>query len=319
MRMNSLGRILSVTSSGTALALVFCAGAAGVGDASTVLPISQLRDLNTFAIADLAEGEDPSDVDSIRHLEIGPFDDGIVSSISVDGTIAQGEANQASDIQPDHVFASGDFVAVSQVAPGDPFAQALGASRLIYAFEVTEPTTYEFQASLSASESGSGNLVFRDDANGFLILESIQNESIEVDQAGVLEPGTYELTIMVSGYSTALPEGAVAASGRFTMDLQFGSVATAPEQDLQDRLAGPHVFPNPVSTVATIWLDGPIPYDQELRIYDVHGRIVRNLGPIKGSTATWNRRDDEGTSVPAGTYYVRAGDAPATKLLAIAP
>ncbi|MBZ0269875.1 hypothetical protein K8I85_17120 [bacterium] len=53
----------------------------------------------------------------------------------------------------------------------------------------------------------------------------------------------------------------------------------------------------------------PAPYDREtVRIYNVHGRLVRELVPARGSNgAVWDGRDTRGARVAAGTYLYRVG------------
>jgi hypothetical protein len=65
--------------------------------------------------------------------------------------------------------------------------------------------------------------------------------------------------------------------------------------------------PNPFRARTDIAFDPGVRPGTRLTIHDVRGRLVRALalrGP--GGTVAWDGRDDTGTPVPAGVYFVRA-------------
>jgi len=49
----------------------------------------------------------------------------------------------------------------------------------------------------------------------------------------------------------------------------------------------------------------------EIKIYDNAGKLVRRLFRVNGTgefNVYWDRRDDEGNTVPAGAYFIRVKD-----------
>jgi len=73
-------------------------------------------------------------------------------------------------------------------------------------------------------------------------------------------------------------------------------------------------YPNPFNPSTTIRYELAKRTQVELRVYDVHGALVRTLvDGVKGAGAyslEWNGRDDRGTAVSSGVYFYRitAGD-----------
>jgi T5SS/PEP-CTERM-associated repeat protein len=78
-------------------------------------------------------------------------------------------------------------------------------------------------------------------------------------------------------------------------------------------LDGVTVSPNPFRDDAEIRWSVPTPSDVEIAIYDVLGRRVRTLVKerlaLGSHVATWNGRNDSGSSLPAGAYFVRRSSA----------
>jgi hypothetical protein len=66
------------------------------------------------------------------------------------------------------------------------------------------------------------------------------------------------------------------------------------------------VRPNPFRTSLRITLSSVLSGDAELAVYDVQGRLVRELEIGAGATRrSWDGRDDQGQRVPAGLYFVK--------------
>jgi hypothetical protein len=67
--------------------------------------------------------------------------------------------------------------------------------------------------------------------------------------------------------------------------------------------------PNPFANTTTIRFNLGQPTRVDLSIYDASGRIVRNLIRARAQagdyTFTWNRKDDQGQTVPNGVYFGR--------------
>jgi hypothetical protein len=68
-------------------------------------------------------------------------------------------------------------------------------------------------------------------------------------------------------------------------------------------------YPNPFNPQTTIAYSTPKPGTARVRIYDVTGRLVRTLvdeaKPAGYHVTTWDGRDDYGTEVGSGVYFVR--------------
>lgn len=83
-------------------------------------------------------------------------------------------------------------------------------------------------------------------------------------------------------------------------------------------------FPNPFNPVTTIQFSLPESFSVRLNIYDVSGKLVRNL--ISGQVMdaghqerVWNGKDDHGQSVSAGVYFYKlnAGSFTETRRMAL--
>jgi hypothetical protein len=75
----------------------------------------------------------------------------------------------------------------------------------------------------------------------------------------------------------------------------------APRESISSRLSL-IAHPNPFRRSMTFTYDVPRRASSRLRIYDVAGRLVRDLGPSKRQ---WDGLSDEGSSVAGGTYFAR--------------
>jgi hypothetical protein len=70
-----------------------------------------------------------------------------------------------------------------------------------------------------------------------------------------------------------------------------------------------NVYPNPFFQSTTVSFN--LPYSQEItiRIFDVHGRLIRQLANENmdegANTITWNSRDENGDAVDAGIYFLK--------------
>lgn len=68
-------------------------------------------------------------------------------------------------------------------------------------------------------------------------------------------------------------------------------------------------YPNPFKTQTAIRYSLPAQAKVSLKIYDISGKIIRNLVDEDKSsgvyTAHWNGRDDKGNVVSAGVYFYR--------------
>jgi hypothetical protein len=141
---------------------------------------------------------------------------------------------------------------------------------------------------------------------------------------GALDVSTGRLTNFGAdalGYeirSIALGDGATYLGGDFAYQglvlhwhfTGFGAVATGVDVPIAsvepERL---RLSSNPFRDQLSLQFDVPDAAQADVRIYDTAGRQVRRLEPNKWGTlerrATWDGRDESGTSVSAGVYFVR--------------
>ncbi len=66
-------------------------------------------------------------------------------------------------------------------------------------------------------------------------------------------------------------------------------------------------FPNPSATGVTFRLNGGVPSDARMEIFDAAGRRVRDALQVRGGEAAvwWDGRDDRGAPVASGPYFAR--------------
>ena len=108
--------------------------------------------------------------------------------------------------------------------------------------------------------------------------------------------GTYDLEVRVDDYQVAYLRGVVVVS---TTDVEI------PATGVDLRLLRPQ--PNPARETAQLQWTLPRATRTQIRIADVHGRLVRGWSASLAAGAhslTWNLRDGAGRRVPAGTYFV---------------
>jgi hypothetical protein len=296
---SSLRRILP----GTA-ALVAMSAA---GDAVfAVMMIDQTRSVGTFATLDSVDGEDLFSNDSMQSTEPGTFDQEALCHVGVPGDQATSSAHQLSYLAEDGILAEGNMSGQAEISAASSFAEGFGMSRLVSTFSVDGTTTARFQASLFASGNGSTNFVFRHLDGAILVHRSLQDGSDSFDETLALEPGTYELTVVSSGYGQALPGGGgEPAFGSWSMSATFGGSTDAASFPAGGNgRTAPVVVPNPVRGAARI-LPASRDVDDALVITDVAGRVVRRFDLVRGSGVTWDTRDASGRPVAAGVYLVR--------------
>ena len=150
-----------------------------------------------------------------------------------------------------------------------------------------------------------------------------------VDSSGVLQWGGGGLPVCVELSYQGHPEivsdgdcGAIVAwadnrNSGCVYAQRVGDVEGVEETENSDfgfRISDLKVHPNPFTTTTHIKLTLPssefrVP-SSELRIYNVSGRLVKNLSLGAGhwaleTTVVWNGRDNAGKEVKSGIYYIR--------------
>ncbi|MEO0226850.1 MAG: M14 family zinc carboxypeptidase [candidate division WOR-3 bacterium] len=133
----------------------------------------------------------------------------------------------------------------------------------------------------------------------------------------ILNPGTYTLYFLKSGYDTFIVEGVVVEPGiTETLNIKMRPLAIEEEKrkncDMTKRLK---VAPNPFRNQCLIKFQIPNPDHQtnsksqfSLSIYDATGRLVRDFPRLtvngERSTVFWAGDDNCGQKLPAGIYFI---------------
>jgi len=87
---------------------------------------------------------------------------------------------------------------------------------------------------------------------------------------------------------------------------------TAPVSIISEELVQPGTFelscfPNPFNGSMTIKFSGSGPFDPLVHIYDLHGRLIRELNhPASNNSWTWNGLNQSNHVVPSGVYLIQA-------------
>jgi len=149
-------------------------------------------------------------------------------------------------------------------------------------------------------------------------------EDFFIDDVEVIVPtGTTHL--FVTAYDTGYwdnsdPNGDLAVR----LTVIHSDLTDVPPGDFPQRSCLMQNVPNPFNPQTTIAFDLPHKGNVSLRVFDVAGRIVKNLidGEIYSAVrheVVWNGRDDAGRQVASGTYFYRleAGSYSETKRMVL--
>jgi hypothetical protein len=292
-----------------ALAVLALAVAAVPGYAAVSFD-SQLRDVSTFAIVSYPAGESLFCTDERTSHEVGVFAETIDCYVDDSESYASALAGQLSYIFPQLYIAEGSFDAHAEISGEANFAEGLGVSRFLSEFSVDTMTDIHLTALLHASGNGATNIVFRVKDGEIFIVETIRDATVEIDEWITLEPGSYELDFVTSGYGQALPDGSgLPASGSYSGSIEFPAASVAsPDGSIGDLRAAPIAVPNPLRGPAKLFpaSDGTL-VDGEILILDPSGRLIRRFVGVGPTGVTWDARDGDGRPVAAGIYLVRSG------------
>jgi len=103
--------------------------------------------------------------------------------------------------------------------------------------------------------------------------------------------------------------GAQVDMGAYEWDGTVSGVDGDGERPLPTETALRSVYPNPFNPSVTIEFDLDRRSDVEVSIYDVRGRLVRRLMRDARGAGThrveWHGRDERGSCVATGVYFVR--------------
>lgn len=114
-------------------------------------------------------------------------------------------------------------------------------------------------------------------------------------------PGGFQYFPMLS----AFPEFSI---GRTNQDVDMSETVWAffaahPLPAPPESPAAVRLFPNPLRTGEAFFMDR-VPFNADVRVYDIRGRVRRRLVPDNAGQLIWDARDDEGRDLPSGIYFV---------------
>lgn len=88
-----------------------------------------------------------------------------------------------------------------------------------------------------------------------------------------------------------------------------------PPEDSPPVLPGLTAYPNPFSRQLTIAFSAPENTPTSIRIFDVRGRVVRTYTlEIQEGNFTWDGRDERGTPISPGVYFIRMRAGPVERV-----
>jgi hypothetical protein len=124
-------------------------------------------------------------------------------------------------------------------------------------------------------------------------------------QENVSMAGFYGQTVRIRFHFTSDP--GVNAEGWYVDDFQVPIIIAVDENKSGNRIPALSISPNPSRNVAYIHVGQGLKADG-LKIYDISGRLVKNLYSAlnpKSYSVTWDATNERGQKVPAGLYFVQ--------------
>ncbi len=218
--------------------------------------------------------------------------------------------------------------------PVDPRTETVAAYAADYIrFTTDHPVVINFEF------TGDSSSVFRIAAMMFDSHDSevtdIQRLSLDPQNTGSIEIGTLglsydEIVIAVMNCDSTLGEYD-SAEYSYSVEAEvvgiIGDGGSAPGHNIPYAAALRQNYPNPFNPSTSISFDVPgLPGTLQavsLRIYDIHGRLVRNLVDLDLEpgihVVAWNGRNERGEQVPSGIYLytLRSGGETYTKKMTV--
>jgi len=290
---------------GIKIILLSVLGALLLGVVSTeaqVVPLTQNRILTCSAYAEDLGGSD-SGSDNAAAPDLGPFGEGVSSTIFLDNAYAAGSSHQTSSIAAALFDVVGGCAANGEGYDFDAWGDAGGGTVFQCSFEVTASTAYTLTGYLEASDNGSADLSLTGPGTS-LSLDAGFNNILDLDETGTLEPGVYTFTVQAnsSAYGDFFSYGY--AFGGFDLELAFASPSTTPLAGGDGLMLS--LSPNPFSQRTRIAYTAPGREAAGPEPSDVGGRLVRRLSSAGGEVGDllWDGRNGRGEVVATGTYFV---------------
>jgi hypothetical protein len=139
------------------------------------------------------------------------------------------------------------------------------------------------------------------DTGGDAVLDSTQSiHGVDPDPAIPVPPAAYLVDYIDGGQ----------APGPATISVRPAASVDEPASQPPLAQGFRSSYPNPFQLATTIQFDLATPAPVHLGVYDVQGRLLRQLvsSPAMAAgthTGRWNGRDEAGSEVPSGTYFYR--------------
>jgi flagellar hook assembly protein FlgD len=274
-----------------------------------IVPVSQDRWVFAFAFAQDFMGED-EDSATVAASDFGLFQADTTVTATISFATAFGQASQTSEIQSASMQATGDISATGEGFDYDASFVAEGQSHFEVTFDVTPPVSFILSGDISASGVLSTTTVTLDGPSGPIVAISAANQTTPILETGAMEPGTHTLVVDAHGrgfgdFFTFFP-----ASGSYNVLFTVAPVTGVPEIGPNDGRSFV-VAPNPFREQTTISPRIPGTVAVDASIFDLQGRLVRELAGFEGDpTLSWDGRNRRGELVHPGVYFVRleAGD-----------
>ncbi|MCA9730325.1 MAG: T9SS type A sorting domain-containing protein, partial [Candidatus Eisenbacteria bacterium] len=243
----------------------------------------------TVVIEDLGDSHAGTYGVSLANLTVGPY----LTQADTDGGHIASTADIAGRIAPIPDFDPYQFNGVT----GDT----------IHVSAVTTSGSINTMIYLYPPSGGSAVIATASD-QVTLVLPSSGAWGLVIEDSGLNDTGTYNLTFETSGDVASVPG-----------DPEVGETPLAPT-----RLALAAPVPNPCASNAALTFALPTDGPASLRIYDASGSLIRNLVHASLPAGThryeWDGRNEHGERVANGIYYLelRAGnEATRTKLVVV--
>lgn len=198
-----------------------------VANASTILPLSADRSVGVSV--NLVDGEVESfDEDSASSDTLAPFNASVSANALIAPATGSGNATQISDITPLSIIGTADLSGLIEIPAGDSLtgADLSGGANLLVTFFVSEPTAFSLiaNAHVSAPIPNSVQGVSLTGPGGTVVSsEGFDTFISNVNTAGVLDPGDYELHvyfIMTADAADLNGPATNSAAGHFDVNFQ---------------------------------------------------------------------------------------------------
>lgn len=120
-----------------------------------------------------------------------------------------------------------------------------------------------------------------------------------------LAGGSYD--IVVRGAPGFTPDSLVFVAVRLDSDLEFTAAFDDENTGTQRALVIEAPAPNPFRGSVYLEASGPVGAPILVQVFDARGRRIRRIAnaPLPGGGVTWDGLTDDGTSAPAGHYFIR--------------